>query len=279
MEPDSPAAPAADHAVVSVPAVNYFDSPLAARRYAAHRPRGHAEVLAFLRETLAGSLPVGRAADVGCGTGHSTVALLPYAATVVGIDPSSEMLKQAERHPQIEYRRGYAEALPVRASEFDLVSVSSAYHWFDQERFLAEAARVLRPDGWLVLYKTGSVGRISGRPEFDVWRREVLKARYPKIERHGERLTLELATACGFAELACDTFAVTRSYTLDEYVENLLTHSSVIRVVERGPEPVDAVRQWLRSELAAYFAAGSAEFTHESWIQVFRQGIVTRSSP
>ncbi|WP_414662517.1 class I SAM-dependent methyltransferase [Horticoccus sp. 23ND18S-11] len=279
MEPDSPVSTAVTNGVVAAPAVNYFDSPLAARRYAAHRPRGHAQVLAFLSQTLGGVIPVGRAADVGCGTGHSTVALLPYATSVVGIDPSSEMLKQAERHPQIEYRRGYAEALPVRAGEFDLVTVSSAYHWFDQERFLAEAARVLRPAGWLVLYKAGSVGRIADRQDFDVWRREVLKARYPKIERHGERLTRELAAACGFAELACDTAATSRRYTLDEYVDNLLTHSSVIRVVERGPEPVDTVRRWLRSELAAYFAAGSAEFTHESWIQVFRRGIVTPSSP
>lgn len=279
MEPASSPSPVANNNPVAATAVNYFDSPLAARRYAAHRPRGHAQVLAFLRATLAGALPVGRAADVGCGPGHSTVALLPYAAAVVGIDPSAEMLKQAERHPQIEYRRGYAEALPVRAGEFDLVSVSSAYHWFDQERFLAEAARVLRPGGWLVLYKAGSIGRIAGRQDFDTWRREGLRARYPKIERHGARLTLELAAACGFAELACDTVAVTRSYNLDEYIENLLTHSSVIRVIERDAEPVDAVRAWLRSELVPYFSTGSAEFTHESWIQVFRLENVTPSSP
>ncbi|MBL9209900.1 MAG: methyltransferase domain-containing protein [Opitutaceae bacterium] len=251
-------------------AVNYFDSPLAARRYAAHRPRAHAQVLEVLRREIAGLLPVERAADVGCGTGHSSIALLPYAGAVVGIDPSSEMLKQAERHPRIEYRKGYAEALPVRAGEFDLVSVSSAYHWFDQERFVAEAARVLRPGGWLVLYKTGSIGSIADQPRFTTWRREVLKVRYPKIARHGERLTAELAAACGFTECAGETFADVRRYTLEEYVESLLTHSSVIRVVERGPEPVDAVRAWLRDELGGYFPGGTAQFTHESWIQVFR---------
>lgn len=257
-------------AAAATEAVNYFDSPLAARRYAAHRPRAHAQVLEILRREMAGLLPVERAADVGCGTGHSSIALLPYAGAVVGIDPSSEMLKQAERHPRIEYRKGYAEALPVRAGEFDLVSVSSAYHWFDQERFVAEAARVLRPGGWLVLYKTGSIGSIADQPRFTTWRREVLKVRYPKIARHGERLTAELAAACGFAEFSGETFADVRRYTLDEYVENLLTHSSVIRVVERGPEPVDAVRAWLRDELGGYFPGGTAQFTHESWIQVFR---------
>jgi SAM-dependent methyltransferase len=257
-------------AAASAETVNYFDSPLAARRYAAHRPKAHAQVLAVLRRELEGVLPVGRAADVGCGTGDSSVALLPYAGSVVGIDPSSEMLKQAERHPRIEYRKGYAEALPVRAGEFDLVSVSSAYHWFDQERFVAEAARVLRPGGWLVLYKTGSIGSIADQPRFTTWRREVLKVRYPKIARHGERLTPELAAACGFAEFAGETFADVRRYSLDDYVENLLTHSSVIRVVERGLEPVEAVRAWLREELSGYFPGGTAEFTHESWIQVFR---------
>ena len=56
-------------------------------------------------------------------------------------------------------------------------------------------------------------------------------------------------------------------------------HSSEIRVVERGPEPVDEVRGWLRSELSGYFSHGSAEFTHDSWIQVFRLGVVTPLLP
>jgi SAM-dependent methyltransferase len=142
--------------------VNYFTAPAAAQHYATNRPRGHAHVLEVMHRALAGHLPVHHALDVGCGTGHSTIALLPYAESIEGIDSSSEMLVLAPRDPRIVYRKGYAEALPFRDADFDLVTVSSAYHWFDHDRFLREAARVLRPGGWLVLYKAGSTGRPIG---------------------------------------------------------------------------------------------------------------------
>ena len=58
--------------------VNYFTAPESARRYATGRPSGHARVLEVLQRELASHLPVERALDVGCGTGHSTVALLPF---------------------------------------------------------------------------------------------------------------------------------------------------------------------------------------------------------
>ncbi len=251
--------------------VNYFAVPAAALRYAASRPGGHAHVLNVMQRALAAELPVNRALDVGCGTGHSTIALVPYARSIVGIDPSSAMLAQAPLHPGIDYRKGYAEALPFRSAEFDLVTVSSAYHWFDHERFLGEAARVLRTGGWLVLYKMGSMGFIDGRPEFESWRREVLRARYPKVARNSEPLTAEVAAQFGFGEVLCETFTHRERHTLDSYVENLMTHSSVIRVVDGGQEPVSTTRAWLHAELAPFFEDAATEFTQEARIHVLRR--------
>lgn len=251
--------------------VNYFTGPDAARRYARSRPGGHEHVLEVLREVLAAELPVARALDVGCGTGHSTVALLPYARAIVGIDASSEMLAQVTPDPRITYRKGYAEDLPCRAADFDLVTVSSAYHWFDHDRFLSEAARVLRPAGWLVLYKVGSMGRLPDRPDLDHWRREVLRERYPKVAKNQEPLTAAKATLAGFAEVRVETVTHVRRYTLEEYVANLMTHSRVIRVVDGGQESPASARAWLRAELAAFFPAEGAEFTHEARIHVLRR--------
>lgn len=253
------------------PVVNYFVAPESAHRYAASRPRGHARVLALMEQALRGGLPVERALDVGCGAGHSTVALLPYARAIEGVDSSSEMLALAPRHERIVYRKGYAEALPCRSGEYDLVAVSSAYHWFDHERFLGEAARVLKPGGWLVLYKAGSTGKLPARQDFEFWRREVLNPRYPKVARNGEPLAAERAAQFGFAEILCEKTTHTRRYTIAEYVENLLTHSSVVRVVDGGQEPVGAAREWLRAELGAFFPEGAAEFTHEDRIHVLRR--------
>ena len=253
------------------PAVNYFSAAETAERYAASRPRGQSRVLAVMARVLAGHLPVERALDVGCGTGHSTAALLPYARRVVGVEPSREMLAQAEPHAGIEYRMGYAEQLPLRDASFDLVTVSSAYHWFDQECFLAEAARVLRPRGWLVLYKAGATGRMSGCPEFEAWRREVLRGRYPKVARHAERLNGADAARFGIEEIACEESTRQVEHAMEDYVENLLTHSRFIRVVENGREPIAAVRAWLRAELAPFFRGGVATLTHEAWIHVLQR--------
>lgn len=250
--------------------VNYFELPGVAERYASGRPQSHDRVLELLRQTIPEKLPVDRALDVGCGTGHSTLALLPFARAIVGIEPSSTMLSLAPRHPAIEYRKGYAEALPLRGGEFDLVTVSSAYHWFDQDRFLREAKRVLKPGGWLVLYKAGSTGRAATDAAFDVWQREVLNRRYPKVTRNTERLPAEVAVEFGFAERISGVMCHRRSHTLEAYIENLLTHSSVIRAVDGGREPLDEARAWLRAELARFFPTGESAFLHESWIHVLQ---------
>ncbi len=254
-------------------AKNYFSSDAAAQRYATGRPAAHSRVLPSLLRALADALPVARALDVACGTGSSTQALLPYARSIVGIDSSREMLAQTSPHPAITYRKGYAEALPFSAGEFDLVTVSSAYHWFDHDRFLGEAARVLRPGGWLALYKIGSMGRLEGNPEFEFWRREVFRARFPKVARNDERLDAERAAQFGFSEVTAESATHRQSYSLPSYVENLLTHSSVIRVVDEEKEPVEVTRRWLHGELGHFFPTGVAEFSHEAQIHILKNNL------
>lgn len=253
--------------------INYFNSQEAAARYAGSRPQSHGRVLDVLRRFLGTELPVARALDVGCGTGHSTMALLPMARSIVGLDSSPFMLAQAQRQPGIEYRSGYAEALPFARGEFDLLTVCSAYHWFDQERFLRESARVLRSGGWLVLYKVGSTGKIARSAAFEEWKREVFRARYPKAVRNDDRLTGEYATSFGFGDMACERLPHVVRHSIDEYVDNLLTHSSLIRAMDSKAEPASAAREWLRNELAPFFPGGEAEFSHEDWIHVLRREV------
>jgi SAM-dependent methyltransferase len=248
--------------------INHFNSQEAAARYAGNRPQSHRRVLALVESILGAALPVDRALDVGCGTGHSTVALLPLARAVVGLDSSRFMLAQAAGYPAIEYRCGYAEALPFARGSFDLLTVCSAYHWFDQEKFLQEAARVLRGGGWLVLYKVGSTGRIANNAQFDTWKREVFRTRYPKAQRNDAVLTEERAVGFGFHDVAREGLTHCVRHTLDEYVDNLLTHSSLIGAMDRGQESVAETRRWLHQELRPFFTEGFAEFLHEDWIHI-----------
>lgn len=49
------------------------------------------------------------------------------------------------------HRSGPAEELPFPDGSVDLLTAASAAHWFDIERFLKEAARVLKPHGCIAL--------------------------------------------------------------------------------------------------------------------------------
>ncbi|KAF4086786.1 hypothetical protein AMELA_G00088350 [Ameiurus melas] len=94
------------------------------------------------------------AVDLGCGTGQNTRLLAPHFQKVVGIDVSECQVEEARAVPgfaNITYRLGPAEELPFPDGSVDLLTAASAAHWFDTERFLKEAARVLKPHGCIAL--------------------------------------------------------------------------------------------------------------------------------
>ncbi|TKS66595.1 putative methyltransferase [Collichthys lucidus] len=94
------------------------------------------------------------AVDVGCGSGQGTILLAPYFTKVVGTDVSPAQLKMAVANsipPNVSYRQCPAEELPFASGEVDLVTAMTAAHWFDRQKFLLEADRVLRPGGCLAL--------------------------------------------------------------------------------------------------------------------------------
>ena len=93
--------------------------------------------------------PVERVLDVGGGSGQGVRGL--DVATPVVVDAAPGMLRRARRHG-VGAVRGDAARLPVRETSVDAVLVLDAlHHMADPRGVLAEAARVLRPGGVLVL--------------------------------------------------------------------------------------------------------------------------------
>jgi SAM-dependent methyltransferase len=88
--------------------------------------------------------------EVAAGTGLWTRFLLQLGASVTIVEPDDEMRAVLERRsPGVRALPGTAEMLPVADSSFDVVVVSSAWHWFEQPRATREMARVLSDHGKL----------------------------------------------------------------------------------------------------------------------------------
>jgi SAM-dependent methyltransferase len=112
--------------------------------YARYRPNYPGDLFAW----LAAQAPARDAAwDCGTGSGQAALGLVPLFARVIATDPSASQIAHAAPHPRIDYRLAPAEASGIESGTLDLVTVAQALHWFDPERFFAEARRVLKPGG------------------------------------------------------------------------------------------------------------------------------------
>ena len=107
--------------------------------------------------------------EIGCGPGV-VLGLLAAAVPrgrVVGLDPSSTMLRQARRRNHewikrgvIELLQGEAESLAVEDASFDyVVALNSVQVWRDAEAGLRECRRALRPSGLLCIGFTPEAGQ------------------------------------------------------------------------------------------------------------------------
>ncbi len=101
---------------------------------------------------LPGLPPTAIVLDLGAGTGKLTRLLVPAFDRVVAVEPAEAMRRMLETIcPEAEALPGTAQAIPLADASVDAVFAAQAFHWFDDERAVAEIARVLCPHGTLVL--------------------------------------------------------------------------------------------------------------------------------
>ncbi len=95
-------------------------------------------------------------ADLGCGTGETTAKLAPFAAKVIGVDASPEMLKTARRRvgkmDHVALKRGELTNLPIDDRSCDAaLCVLALSYTADPAAAVAEMRRILKNNGRLVI--------------------------------------------------------------------------------------------------------------------------------
>jgi arsenite methyltransferase len=104
-------------------------------------------------------LPGVRVVDVGCGAGIDSLIAAKKVGPegrVIGVDMTPSMLEKASRAARemglenVEFREGYAEALPVEDGWADVVISNGVLNLMpDKAAALEEMSRVLKPNGRL----------------------------------------------------------------------------------------------------------------------------------
>jgi MPBQ/MSBQ methyltransferase len=125
-----------------------------------------------------------RTLDVGAGTGFSTVGIAEQveANAITMLDQSHDQLRRADAKPELADCRklvGDAEALPFADDSFDrYVSCGSIEYWPDPARAIAEAHRVVRPGGTVLVVGPLSPQRRVARLVADAWMLFPTRAQY-----------------------------------------------------------------------------------------------------
>ncbi len=103
-------------------------------------------------------LPELDVADLGCGEGYLTLESARWARRVIAVDRSREVLDRGRalasrrKLDNITWKLGTLERLPIRDRSVDLALLSQAlHHAAEPNRALAEAHRILRPGGRVLL--------------------------------------------------------------------------------------------------------------------------------
>jgi SAM-dependent methyltransferase len=223
--------------------------------YEAARPSYPPDAIAWLVEQLRVA-PGTYLCDLAAGTGKLTRLLAPTGARLFAIEPVPGM-RAAFRTVlrDVPVVAGTAEALPLRGGSLDALVAAQAWHWFDHDRAIAEARRVLRSGGGLSLLWNA---RDRSEPWVDaVWQIMDRVEKHAPWRDHENWRDSAFREMPGFGDVSRAEFVHRQPITPEGVVQRVasVSHVAVLPAAER-----DAVLDEVRQVLATHpDAAGRRE--------------------
>ncbi len=126
-----------------------------------------------------------RVLDIATGTGVVAREALSITPSVVGLDPSIGMLVAGREKARLTNVQGKSELLPFRDGSFDLITIGFALrHFADLDGVFRECARVLRPNGKLLILEITAPRSRLARALLGIYMGGVVPAAAAIITRH-----------------------------------------------------------------------------------------------
>jgi SAM-dependent methyltransferase len=236
--------------------------------YARHRAGFPPAFFERLRAAGIG-LPGQRALDLGTGTGTVARGLALGGCVVTGVDIAAPLMEQAraldrEAGVTIDYAVAPAEDTGLPAASFDLVTAGQCWHWFDRPRAAAEAYRLLKPGGALV------VAHFDWLPLPG----NVVEATESLILRHSPDWHLgggagiypawpvDVAVA-GFVDIETASFDIVVPYTNEAWRGRIRASAAI--AASLSPDGVAAFEAEHAAMLAARFPEDPLSIPHRTW--------------
>ena len=211
-----------------------------------------------------------RALDLGTGTGTLARLLATRARSVLGTDPSEQMLAEARAiggPDGLSFAVGAAEEIDFADASLDLVAAGQCWHWFDRPRAAAEVSRVLVDGGHLVIAHFDWIplpGNVVAATE------ELIVEHNPDWNMYGgtgmHPLWLADVAEAGFTEIETFSFDLDVPYPHEAWVGRIRASNGV-----GASLPAEAVQRFsddLTALLADRFPADPLSVPHRVWAVV-----------
>jgi SAM-dependent methyltransferase len=236
--------------------------------YALHRAGFPAQLLDEL-DARGMVHPGARVLDLGTGTGSLARLFASRGCVVTGVDIAAPLLEQARRLDresgvEVAYIEAPAETTGLPSATFDLVSAGQCWHWFDRDAAAREVARLLVPDGRVLISHFDWIpvaGNVVAATEEIILR---YTPTWPFAGRAGlyPQWLMDLQSA-GFTGIETFSFDLEVSYSHEAWVGRVRASAPVAGTLEE--EGVKACSQELTAMLNERFATEPLAVPHRLW--------------
>ena len=176
--------------------------------------------------------------------------------------------------PGADFRVGIAESLPVPPRSMDLIAAAGSLNYADLNRFLAEAVRVLRVGGALLVYDFSQGRSFRDSNRLDLWFTDFLN-RYPMPIGSGHEVSPEILSSSESGLRLCGHEDLEVGLMVDGafYLNYMMTETNVATAVQSGV-PEHSIRAWCANTLEPVFQGSSHEVQFRGYFAVMLEGTV-----